>query len=60
MEYRCIRCGYHRLEGNAASGHDYKVEVIQPTCTEMGYTIHTCTRCGDTYQDSYTKATGHK
>lgn len=57
---RCIRCGYHRLEGNAASGHDYKVEVIQPTCTEMGYTIHTCTRCGDTYQDSYTKATGHK
>ena len=60
MEYRCIRCGYHRLEGNAASGHDYKVEVIQPTCTEMGYTIHTCTRCGNTYQDSYTKATGHK
>lgn len=60
MEYRCIRCGYHRLEGNAASGHDYKVEVIQPTCTEMGYTIHTCTRCGDTYQDGYTKATGHK
>ena len=55
-----IRCGYHRLEGNAASGHDYKVEVIQPTCTEMGYTIHTCTRCGDTYQDGYTKATGHK
>lgn len=60
MEYRCIRCGYHRLEGNAASGHDYKVEVIQPTCTEMGYTIHTCTRCGHTYRDSYTKATGHK
>lgn len=60
MEYRCIRCGYHRLEGNAASGHGYKVEVIQPTCTEMGYTIHTCTRCGDTYQDGYTKATGHK
>lgn len=60
MEYRCIRCGYHRLEGNAANGHDYKVEVIQPTCTEMGYTIHTCTRCGDTYQDGYTKATGHK
>lgn len=60
MEYCCIRCGYHRLEGNAASGHDYKVEVIQPTCTEMGYTIHTCTRCGDTYQDGYTKATGHK
>lgn len=55
-----IRCGYHRLEGNAASGHDYKVEVVQPTCTEMGYTIHTCTRCGDTYQDGYTKATGHK
>lgn len=87
MEYRCVRCGYHRLEGNEAAGHvpgdpatctepqlctvcgavlvnalghDYEAEVIAPTCTEMGYTIYTCSRCGDSYKGDYTEATGHK
>ena len=86
-EYRCVRCGYHRLEGNAAGGHvpgspatctqpqlctkcgavienalghDYKSEVTTPTCTGMGYTTYTCSRCGDTYKGDYTEATGHQ
>ncbi len=41
------------------SGHDYKDEVVQSTCTEMGYTIHTCARCNDSYKDTYTNAAGH-
>lgn len=87
IEYRCVRCGYHRLEGDAAAGHvpgeaatcttpqlctkcgavivnalghDYQVEVTEPTCTEMGYTTYTCSRCGDTYKGDYTDAAGHK
>ena len=40
-------------------GHDYAPEVSAPTCTEGGYTTHTCTRCGDSYTDSETSATGH-
>lgn len=87
MEYRCTRCGYHRIEGNEAVGHvpgtpatctepqlctkcgavlakalghDYKSEVTAPTCTEMGYTTNTCTRCGDTNKADYTKPAGHK
>lgn len=86
-EYRCVRCGYHRLEGDAANGHvpgdpatctepqlcskcgavlqkalghDYKEEVTAPTCEKMGYTVFTCSRCGDSYKGDYTEATGHK
>ena len=80
MEYRCTRCGYHRLDADPADGHipgapatctepqlctrcgavlekalghDYKSEVTAPTCTEMGYTTNTCTRCGDTNKTDY-------
>ena len=38
--------------------HSYTPSVTAPTCTEQGYTTHTCA-CGDTYTDSYTEATGH-
>lgn len=40
-------------------GHSYEAEIIAPTCTEMGYTIFTCTRCGDSYKGDYTNVTGH-
>ena len=38
-EYRCIRCGYHRLEGDAAAGH---VPGDPATCTRP----QLCTKCG--------------
>lgn len=87
MEYRCTRCGYHRLDADPADGHipgapatctdpqlctrcgavlekalghDYKSEVTAPTCTEMGYTTNTCSRCGDTNKSNYTEPAGHK
>ena len=87
MEYRCTRCGYHRLDADPADrhipgapatctepqlctrcgavlekalGHDYKSEVTAPTCTEMGYTTNTCTRCGDSNKTDYTEPAGHK
>ena len=40
-------------------GHAYKSAETKPTCTEQGYTIHTCTICGDRYLDDYVNATGH-
>lgn len=39
--------------------HTYGTEVIAPTCTEQGYTLHTCTGCGDSYKDTYVAALGH-
>ena len=40
--------------------HSFDTEVIAPTCTEGGYTLHTCSKCGDSYTDSETKALGHE
>ena len=52
----CEKCG--AVIENAL-GHDYQEEVTAPTCTEMGHTTYTCSRCGDTYDGAYTDPTGH-
>ena len=41
-----------------AHEHSYDAVVTAPTCTEKGYTTHTCS-CGDSYVDTYTNALGH-
>ena len=38
--------------------HDYTSVVTAPTCTERGYTVHTCTVCDNAYTD-YEDALGH-
>ena len=42
-----------------ACNHSYTSVVTNPSCTEKGYTTHTCDKCGDSYTDSYVNATGH-
>ena len=39
--------------------HTYTAVVTAPTCTDKGYTTHTCA-CGDSYVDTYVDALGHK
>ena len=40
--------------------HTYGEGVVTaPTCTEVGYTSHTCTVCGHTYTDAEVDALGH-
>ena len=34
-------------------------EVVAPTCTEEGYTLHTCQNCGAKMKDEIVEATGH-
>ena len=41
-----------------AHEHSYTAVVTAPTCTEKGYTTHTCA-CGHSYVDTYTDALGH-
>ncbi|MGM9599431.1 MAG: S-layer homology domain-containing protein [Faecousia sp.] len=41
------------------TAHSYTATVSAPTCTEKGYTTHTCSSCGDSYKDTYTDALGH-
>ena len=37
----------------------YTEAVVDPTCTSAGYTVHTCTNCGNSYLDSVVEG-GHK
>ena len=54
----CSRCDYSTYAEIPATGHSYTAVVTKPTCTEQGYTTHTC-HCGDSYVDSYVNALGH-
>ena len=36
-----------------------KTTVVAPTCTEQGYTIYTCTACGETVKADFVPANGH-
>ena len=55
----CSRCSYTTFTELLALGHDYKNEIAAPSCTEQGYTKHTCKRCGDSYTDTDVAALGH-
>ena len=56
---KCSRCDYSESEEIEATGHDYEAVVTAPTCTEAGYTTHTCKVCGDSYIDNEVEALGH-
>jgi len=55
----CSICGYYYVEILEALGHDYAETVVAPACEEEGYTLHECTRCGDSYRDGFVPALGH-
>ena len=40
--------------------HDYTITVVDPTCTEDGYTQYTCKVCGGGYKDQFVDALNHK
>ena len=45
--------------GNGDHTHNYIEEIIEPTCTEAGYTIFRCDSCSDSYNDNFVTALGH-
>lgn len=46
-------CGQYQDRTLPALGHAYVSRVVAPTMTERGYTLHTCSRCGNSYKDTY-------
>ena len=57
--FTCTVCGETRVDVIELKDHNYtSVVVTAPTCTNKGYTTHTC-ECGHTYDDSYVDALGH-
>ena len=55
---KCDRCDATDKRA-VAEEHNYTDTVTAPTCTEQGYTTHTCNDCGHSYTDSYVPALGH-
>ncbi len=42
-----------------ACAHKYEETVFAPTCTQKGYSVFTCSLCGDSYEANEIDATGH-
>ncbi len=55
----CGRCGNVEMRETEPLGHDYEAEIVEPTCTENGYTLHKCGLCGYSYKDNATEPLGH-
>ena len=55
IRYQCP-CGDSYEEPGEALGHSYEATVIAPTAMAQGYTLHSCSLCGDWYQDTKTEA----
>ena len=55
----CSRCDYTTKVEIPAPGHDYTEKVVKPTCEKVGYTLHTCKKCNDSYKDHQTKTLLH-
>lgn len=58
-KYKCAECNDQYIVVIPAKGHDYKSQIVLPTCIEKGYTFHECTVCGESYKDSYINEKGH-
>jgi len=44
--------------GSLSWNHSYSSSLVEPSCTEEGYTLYSCT-CGDSEKDDFTDALGH-
>ena len=53
--YTCTRCGDTYTDHT----HSYTTTVVEPTCTEDGYTLHACA-CGYSYRDNVVSKLGHR
>ena len=51
---KCTVCGKTETAAVEKAAHKYTDKVISPTYNSQGYTLHTCTVCGDNYKDTYT------
>ena len=58
-EKRVCDCGEYETKVIKSTGHNYESVITAPTCTDRGYTTHTCSACKYSYTNNYVKALGH-
>ena len=53
--HHCTVCGDKKdVTTIAKTAHKYTATVVNPTYTENGYTLYTCSSCGYSYKENYT------
>lgn len=52
-------CGSQYTEAIPRLEHTYVTSTVSPTCRSEGYVEHTCTKCGQSYRDTYTQRIPH-
>ena len=52
----CTKCDY-RVP--VVHEHSYHISTVEPTCTEIGYTLFSC-QCGYSYRTDYIEQKGHR
>ena len=55
----CAYDGYSETEKIDKINHNYKKNIVEPTCITQGYTVYTCTECGNTYKGDYVATVEH-
>ncbi len=49
----CINCGSEVYEDIEMTEHSYETEIVPPTFLNKGYTVFTCTACGESHEGEY-------
>lgn len=44
---------------SAECNHEYETSLVEATCSKQGYTVHTCKKCGYSYNSDYVAALPH-
>jgi hypothetical protein len=52
-------CGDSYTESINKTSHSYTAKTVAATCTEIGYTLNTCSGCGTTNKSNTVSALGH-
>ena len=52
----CDVCGYTLSTTHV---HSITETVVPPTCSDMGYTVHSCSTCGYSFKDDLVEPSGH-
>lgn len=47
------------LDWEVNVNHDYNVTVVEPTCTDFGYTVYTCRDCNRIFMRNFVNPLGH-
>ena len=56
----CLDCGKTEFKRDVTVGHEFEIEIIEPTCTEEGYTLVKCKTCGVEEQTDFQEVIAHE